>query len=418
MSLPSLSEREQTRVERWLTKTHAHGPLAILLGNGSVNDLSFARSLGRRGVPTLMLASKQLLGSYTRFGLVVGMPAVEERAAEWMELLDLVASRVATPAVLFATADPHCIWVARQAERLHRSFRFLLPSAETVERIINKREQYAVAEAAGVKIPKTFYPESVADVERLADTLSYPVILKPHQAHLGRERLRNRKVLVLNSPSELRSAYVQYADGGSFMIQDVIPGGDDALFSYSAYWDEDGREQAWLTRQKLRQYPPTFGDGSCQRTVDAPAVADLSRRLLRAFNYRGLVGVEFKWDVRDKTYRLMEINARTVSGNQLAISAGIDFPWIAYRHLAGFNDAPTPPFQTQVQYVNEEWDIQAFWALRKAGRLTFWSWLSSLRGTKAWALSAVDDPMPLLAGIWRIIPRLLARVRSGPPASH
>lgn len=417
MSVPSVSEREHTRVERWLTRTRVHGPIAILVGNGSVNDLSFSRSLGRRGVPTLMLASQRLLGSYTRYGLVTRMAAIEESPAEWMELLDLVASRLVTPAVLFATADPHCIWVAQHAEHLRRSFRFLLPAAETVERIVNKREQYAVAEAAGIPIPTTFYPESVAEVQRIADTLSYPVILKPHRAHLGRKRLKNRKVLVLNSPKELLLVYTKYAVGGTFMIQDIIPGGDDALFSYSAFWDEDGRERAWLTRQKLRQYPPTFGDGSCQRTVDAPAVADLSRRLLSAFNYRGLVGVEFKWDIRDKTYRLMEINARTVSGNQLAISAGIDFPWIAYRHLSGFNDAPTPPFQTQVKYVNEEWDVQAFWALRKAGRLTFWSWVSSLRGTKAWALSALDDPLPLLAGIWRFVSRVLARVFSGPRAS-
>jgi D-aspartate ligase len=416
MNLPTVSEREQARLERWLRKTHVHAPLAVLAGNGSVNDLSFARSLGRRGLPTLMLASKPLLGSYTRYGLVIRMPAIEESPAAWMEVLDLVASRLAGPAVLFATADEHCLWVARQAEHLSRSFRFLLPSAETVERIVNKRDQYWVAKAAGIPIPKTFYPESVADVRQLLDTLSYPVILKPQRAHLGRRRLANRKVLVLNSPQELLSAYIDLADGGPFMIQDIIPGGDDALFSYSAFWDEDGREWAWLTRQKLRQFPPTFGDGSFQRTVDVPAVADLSRRLLSAFNYRGLVGVEFKWDVRDETYRLMEINARTVSGNQLAISAGIDFPWIAYRHLTGFKDDPAPSFQTQIKYVNEEWDVQAYWALRQRRQLSFWSWIRSLRGTKAWALSAVDDPFPLLVGIWRFVARLFAGVFSGPTA--
>ena len=413
MSSPHVSERERTRVERWLT-SHVQGPLAILVGNGSVNDLSFARSLGRRGVPTLMLAGKRLLGSYTRHGLVIRMPALEESPAEWLELLELVASRLVTPGVLFATSDEHCLWVGRQAEHLCRTFRFLLPDAETLERIVNKRKQYSVAEAAGIYTPKTFYPESVVDVRRLLDTLCYPVILKPYQSHLARERLANRKVLVLHSPEELLSEYVRCADVCPFMIQDIIPGGDDALFSYSAFWDEDGRERAWLTRQKLRQFPPTFGDGSFQRTVSAPAVADLSRRLLSAFKYHGLVGVEFKWDVRDETYRLMEINPRTVSGNQLAISAGIDLPWIAYRHLAGFKDAPAPPFQTQVKYVNEEWDVQAFWVLRKSRKLTFWNWIWSLQGTKAWALSAPDDPFPLLVGMWRFVSTLLGRLFAGP----
>jgi predicted ATP-grasp superfamily ATP-dependent carboligase len=179
------------------------------------------------------------------------MSALEESPSEWMRLLELMPSRLATPAVLFPTSDEHCLWVAQQAEHLCRNFRFLLPDAETVERIVNKREQYSVAEAAGIHIPKTFYPESAGDVRQLLDTLSYPVILKPYQAHLGRALLSNRKVLVLHSAKELLSEYVRCAASGPFMIQDIIPGDDDALFSYSAFWDEDGRERACLTRQKL-----------------------------------------------------------------------------------------------------------------------------------------------------------------------
>ena len=106
-------------------------------------------------------------------------------------------------------------------------------------------------------------------------------------------------------------------------------------------------------------------------------IAQLSRRLLRALNYSGFVGVEFKFDARDSTYRLIEINARTVSGNQLAISAGIDFPWIAYQYLT-VSDSGTAngrPFRPMVKCVNEEWDVQAYVAIRKSGALNLWSWL-------------------------------------------
>jgi predicted ATP-grasp superfamily ATP-dependent carboligase len=67
------------------------------------------------------------------------------------------------------------------------------------------------------------------------------------------------------------------------------------------------------TQERLRQFPPLFGDGSFQGTVDAPEVAELGRRLVRAFDDRGFAGIEFKFDARDGTYRLIEFNPRTVS---------------------------------------------------------------------------------------------------------
>ena len=146
--------------------------------------------------------------------------------------------------------------------------------------------------------------------------------------------------------------------------------------------------------------------------MEAPEVAALSRRLLRAFQYRGFVGVEFKLDARDRSWRLIEINPRTVSGNQIAISAGVDFPWIGYQYLAGgeLEAPPATPFRPQVKYVNEEWDVQAFLALRKSGALTLRGWLGSLRQVQAKAIWAWDDPLPVVRGLGRLVTRLRPRM--------
>jgi predicted ATP-grasp superfamily ATP-dependent carboligase len=147
--------------------------------------------------------------------------------------------------------------------------------------------------------------------------------------------------------------------------------------------------------------------------VEAPEVADLSRRLLRAVGYCGFVGVEFKFDSQERVFRLIEINARTVSGNQLAIAAGVDFPWLGYQYLtgAGLADVSLAPFQVGVKYVNEEWDFQAFWALRKSGELGLWDWLRSLWDVQARAFGDLGDPFPLLAGIGRLMLGRLSHAR-------
>lgn len=52
--------------------------------------------------------------------------------------------------------------------------------------------------------------------------------------------------------------------------------------------------------------------------------------------------VEFKRDTRDGITKLMEINGRFWGSLQLAIDAGVDFPWLLYR-LAVVGDI-TPVF--------------------------------------------------------------------------
>ncbi len=373
--------------------------------DSSVNGLSFARSLGRRRVPVLMLDSHRFLGAYTRYARFIRLAPADERPDEWLELLDYVGARLDAPGVLFPTSDVSCQLIARHRDTLKRYFRFVLADEDALSHIVNKRLQYETAQQVGISIPETHYPESVADVRQLSSNISYPCLLKPCQSESARRFMPGKKVLVTQSASELISAYQHLAPFNiPFMLQEIVPGGDSALFGYLGFWDDQMRERAWVTKRKLRQYPQQFGDGSVQVTVDAPEVAELSTRLLRAFNYRGFVCVEFKWDVRTQAFRLIECNPRTASGNQLAISAGVDFPWLGYQYLQGADlESDVGRARPGVRYVNEEWDIQAYLALRTSGDLSFRDWLTSIRGAEAWALGAYDDPLPLLAGLWRFL---------------
>jgi predicted ATP-grasp superfamily ATP-dependent carboligase len=123
---------------------------------------------------------------------------------------------------------------------------------------------------------------------------------------------------------------------------------------------------------------------------------------MQTFDYQGFVGIEFKFDARDGTYRLMEINPRTVSGNQLCVEAGVDFPGIGYQYLTGCDLGidPARPFRRGVRYVHEAWDLRACLALRKTGQLGLGAWVRSLREADVRALWASDDPRPLLAAMY------------------
>ncbi len=377
-------------------------PLAVILGT-SWNGLSFARSLGRRGVPVLLLESKRNLGSHTRYGKVLALPAPDDDPEAWMATLRSVGSRLTDRGVLVPMGDAHALLLSRHEEELRSWFRFVVPPRRSVEQIVDKRQQYAVAREAGIAVPNTHFPESAEEVRALSAQMPFPCLLKPYTSHIAQRKL-GEKVLVARSAAGLVSGYERLAAlEVPAMVQEMVPGGDRALFGYLALWDSDGRELAWLTKQKLRQHPPRFGNGSIQVTVESPEVAELSRRLLRAFDYRGYVGVEFKLDAATGTHYLMEINPRTVSGNQMAISAGVDFPWIGYRYLTGAEGGagPPPAFRPGVKFVNEELEAQTYLERRRSEGMTLRRWARSLRGVTARAVWAWDDPLPFGVLMWR-----------------
>jgi D-aspartate ligase len=390
-------ERTPRAIETWLRRSRGGRRPALILG-ASVNGLSFVRSLERRGIPTLLVDTQRRIGSFTRRGQVHILPP--EAGPEGLaDLIERVGEQLVQRGVLFATSDATSEIVALRSDVFRKHLDFLVPPADLLRGIIDKRVQYRAAEAAGVPIPRTSFPDSESELRALARGLECPCILKPYQSH---KRGMSRKVVEVRSESELLAAYREHtARGVRFMVQEIVPGGDDALFGYLGFWDAAGRERAWLTKQKLRQYPPGFGDGSYQVSVECNEVADLARDLLSTLGYRGLVGVEFKRDPRDDVFRLMEINPRTVSGNQLAISAGVDFPWLAYRYLCG-EAFEEPRFRPGVHYVNEEWDFKAFLALRKQGKSSAGAWLRSLVAAESFALARRGDWRPLGVAFYRL----------------
>jgi D-aspartate ligase len=389
-------------IDRWLARNEVkRRPLVVLLG-GSVNSLSFARSLGRRGVPTLLLESHDDVVMRSRFGATSILPDVDVAAPEWLHMLEYIGRRLGQPGVVFAPSDSHLLFLSKYRAEVGRYFRLLLPPAGVIERIVNKREQYAVACSAGIPLPKTIYPHSMADVRAGAAEMGFPCIVKPY-SYSGRKTLGNQKAAIVTSPAELIAQCSMLGERlQGFLIQEVVPGPKSAIFAYHGFWDHEGNERAWWTKQHLRG---SQFYGSFHISVDAPEVASLSRRLLSAFAYRGFSHVEFKLDSRDHTYRLMEINARTGQSNQHGIAAGVDLPWLAYRYLTegAESDVSCPPFRRGITYVHERQDLQCFLELRRKDSIRLLPWAMSVVKAPAKVFWAWDDPGPFFALAWKYV---------------
>jgi predicted ATP-grasp superfamily ATP-dependent carboligase len=318
---------------------------------------------------------------------------------------------------LLATGDQDALLVARHQARLADRYCFISPSHAVLESIVDKAKLYDTARRHGIPHPRFHVVRDAGDIDAAIEVVGAPCYVKPAIAHEWR-RYRRGKLEYAASTKELRRILQDFVALRLVAIPvEIIPGSDGDVHSISTYIDGRGRPVAWRTKRKIRQFPVGAGDGCAQEITDQPAVAELGLRLLGVCGHRGPATVEFRRDARDGRFVLMEINARTILGQEMITRSGLDVPLLAWHDATG-RPLPPPTPARRVQWVFLGPDFRAFRELRRHGSITMLAWLRSVAASRSFAYFAWDDPAPFLArvALW-ICRRLRGRFRR-PPAAN
>jgi D-aspartate ligase len=383
------------RVPRESPRTSSDAQVGAVVLGGEYRALGIARSLGRRGIPVWIVHGPvermAVMSRYCRRS--ISWPTADEHARADF-LADLCSSGGLKGWVLFPTDDDTTVLIARHADRLS-GYALTTPGWEFVRQAHDKRLTYKLAAAAGIAHPRTFYPGSREDLESL--DLEFPVILKPAVKE-SPNRFTRAKAWPAIDRRELMALYDEAArlvPPTTIMVQELLPGGGEAQFSFAALC-EDGRPIASVVARRLRQYPVDFGrSSSCVETVDEPEVVREAERFLASFRYSGLVEVEFKRDPRDGSLRLLDVNPRVWTWHTLAAGAGVDFSYLQWRLSRG-QAVPRSQARPGVRWIRPATDALAATQLvltrGESARVvakTYWRAVEM-------APFAFDDPLPAL----------------------
>ncbi|HWH96181.1 MAG TPA: hypothetical protein VNT03_20125 [Baekduia sp.] len=342
-----------------------NGPPAIVISKGA-QGLAVTRGLGEKGVRVVVLHwTDRDVARLSRYaGEAIRVPHPEHDGGAFVEALMSLGERFAG-AVVVPTADEAVRDVARSKAQLERHFIVACPDADVVERFIDKRHTYELAAAHGIPIPRTLVPAGLDDLTAFHEQVSYPCLVKPRESHRYVWHFQT-KLAVVGSLAEMRSAYEEAVQAGvEVVIQELIPGRDSHGVNYNAYrWD--GEVLAECTARKVRLAPPRFGVPRVVLSAHVPAVVAPGRAILDALGLQGFACTEFKYDARDRTFKLLEVNGRHNLSTLLSIRCGLNFPWISYRHLtAGERPAPVH-VRTGLYWIDETEDIP--YSASRAGR--------------------------------------------------
>jgi predicted ATP-grasp superfamily ATP-dependent carboligase len=361
--------------------------------------LGVIRTLGRVGVPvygvhedrfTPSAVSKYLQGRF------LWVPNSTD-AGELPDGLVAIAERLERPAIAIATDDVSAILLADHADQLARWFRFPRQDARLARTLADKWELYLLCRRLGIPCPEAMLPASWGEARDFARSSGLPVVAKIPQPWLVPKAAGVKSSTIVPTVDDLSDLYRRLGDqaASNLMLQEHIPVGEDWVFH--GYCDASSTTLAGFTGVKLRSYPAYAGPTTLGRCVANEELREQAEWLFKAVAYRGIMDLDYRLDLRDGQYKLLDFNPRV--GAQFRLfedDAGMDVVRALHLDLTG---RPVPrgrPIEGRA-FMVETGDLLSTRGYHRAGALTWRSWLRSLRGVREFAWFARDDLVPLLA---------------------
>jgi predicted ATP-grasp superfamily ATP-dependent carboligase len=316
---------------------------AFVTDGGQRSALAITRSLGRRGISVLVGEEEpECLASRSRYCLRhVTYPSPYRDPEAFQRFLADFVAREGVDVVVPVT-DVTTAAIALRRDTLFRHTAVAVPPFDAFDKVSDKASVLEAAARAGIPIPRTHVTEGLAGLRRIVAQVEYPAVVKPARSKIftGRGWLATA-VHYAASEAELWRLYehTDYLAAYPSLIQERIVGPGVGLF---ALFDH-GRLLATFAHRRLREKPPSGGVSVLCESVPAESqLREDAKRLLGPLGWHGVAMLEYKRDRGTGDRYLIEVNGRFWGSLQLAVDAGVDFPYLSYQLALGCPpDVPT-----------------------------------------------------------------------------
>ncbi|MSO44295.1 MAG: hypothetical protein EXQ74_03130 [Thermoleophilia bacterium] len=377
--------------------------VAVVLQASGPNALGIIRSLAAVGVPVIATDHDPgALGLRSRHATAAVLRDPVDEPAAFLDDLEGLGRAMGGRGVLFPTHDEAIAVMGPHEHRLSQWFEMPWSPWTHLAPYLDKAGQHAAARRIGFPVPTTVEPDDEADVRAAGAEMRFPVILKPRVDAVGFKRAFSRQVLPAENPDELLAQWERAAHHRP-QVCEVIPGGDDALWTLGSYRDAAGTPLASFTGRKLRQWPTGFGTARAAEAWWDPSLAARGHALLDEMGFHGISQVEVKRDPRDGRDYLIEVNPRSWLWISLATAVGVNIPEAAVRDAAGSPRQWPEGHRSDVRWVLSAKHLAASVAeVRRGGARAV---AHTLRPPIVDGVVSLTDPKPGISQLRRMIRR-------------
>jgi predicted ATP-grasp superfamily ATP-dependent carboligase len=352
--------------------------------------LAATRSLGRQGIQVTVGETTRLTTSF--FSKYCSQqflyPDPVEQPDDHLEALLRELTRNEYQAI-FPMEDHTVELYSKNREEIAKHTTMPIPDHEALMAAMDKAKTMEIAASLDIQCPKSFVFSDADEVEEHIDEIPLPAIIKPRRS-AGSVGLRT-----VTAKEDIIPTYrAVSADYPMPIIQERLPPGG-AGYGVGVLFNMDSEMRAAFAYKRLREYPVRGGPSTLRESIADKELVEKAKILMEKLRWRGVAMVEFKRDLRDNSIKLLEINPRFWGSLQLAISSGVDFPYLLYRVAVDGDISPVFQYETGIRC---RWllpgDILHF--LSNPDRLHMEPGFFQFFDGTAYDIFSKDDPLPIL----------------------
>ncbi|MFF5996731.1 ATP-grasp domain-containing protein [Lysinibacillus sp. KU-BSD001] len=315
--------------------------LPILLGS-DMNAYGMARAFYEAyGLKPLVLGRSHLTA--TQDSRILNFQQIDElnTQAVFVGAMEKVAAQFPNKELLLlACGDDYAKLIIKNKPALQQWFTVPYIDESLMDEILLKENFYKMCEKYQFKYPGTT-TVTAQDYETFTPPFEYPIIIKASNSveYWACSFPGKKKVFVAHDEAEktaiLKAIYSStYQD--TMIVQEFIPGDDSYMRVLNAYVGKDGKVKLMCLGNPILEEHSPEGIGSYAAIVTTydKELMDQVRFFLEDIGYTGFANFDMKYDVRDKQYKLFEINLRNGRSSYYVTAAGYNLmKYVADDHM-------------------------------------------------------------------------------------
>lgn len=370
----------------------------LIVGANTRSGLSMLRILARQGVAVIgadeLSYPYGLHSKYTKKYYSYNSETGSRVFDSIRDILDREQPDVLIPMKCSRELHPY-------REQLEQFTRVLLPDPAGFR--IADDNRLTLEECGKLGIPAPHIYELDEAVQILEENGASRLIVKPRKDVGGA-----RGVHVVDNVDVLKACAKEVEhEFGAVVVEEYIPGQPHAMRSLNLLFDRSGELCATFTYRKIRQWPPSGGLVAHCASVHEPEVIATVLPFFEKWKWQGPVEVEYKWDSRDNTPKLIEINPRYSGNIAFAMTCGVPFALLHCMAALGQQvpEASLHDYQDGIKGIWPYYYLKSFVKEFKQSRhrsKLLARELAALRGTRFEILSNLSDMAPVMGFVLRV----------------
>lgn len=371
---------------------------AVVLGANYYIGLSIIRCLGIHDIEVVAVDYSEE-GAYAFKSKYLSEkligPHYKKDPEGLLQFLVNYAKKQTVKPVLFPSADPYVEFIDQYLDVLRQYYLISQSEQGLFTKVMDKGSLSDLAVQYGMNIPETVSPSDEGFKDKIETLIKFPCLVKPVDSPTFVGKFRKKLFKVSDMEELEKCVKMSQAAGCEVIVQRMVPGFDDHMYTFDAHLSQASKVTHWLTCQKYRQYPINFGASVYTTQKYVPELFEVGAKFLEEIGWKGFAEIEFKKDSETGVFYMIEINVRTTNLNVLLLKSGINMPYIAYQELIGVEVVPkaiTKNTGYVFWYAFE--DLLAVRGYIRTGQLTIGQVFRSYFKKKAHSTWDPKDPSP------------------------